>query len=157
MRLPEPRRILSLVRGASLAWAAMLLTSPVHADQALPRLSPASGARRYEAALELTPMAKALIAAAYGKRPDRSYFGGCSNGGRHTFVAMTLVDWVENGHAPDRVVAYARGAGDAVGVNPDVPSGWSPHRSRPLCPYPKVAPAKPGATDLETADSFVCQ
>ena len=34
-------------------------------------------------------MAKALIASAYGKRPDRSYFGGCSNGGRHTFVAMT--------------------------------------------------------------------
>ncbi len=32
-------------------------------------------------------MAKALIAAAYGKRPDRSYFGGCSNGGRHTLVA----------------------------------------------------------------------
>ena len=28
-----------------------------------------------------------LIAAAYGKGPDRSYFGGCSNGGRHTLVA----------------------------------------------------------------------
>ncbi|HEY0858040.1 MAG TPA: tannase/feruloyl esterase family alpha/beta hydrolase [Albitalea sp.] len=41
----------------------------------------------YQAVGKLTPMAKALIANAYGKGPDRSYFGGCSNGGRHTLVA----------------------------------------------------------------------
>jgi Tannase and feruloyl esterase len=41
----------------------------------------------YQAVGKLTPMAKALIAAAYGKGPDRSYIGGCSNGGRHTLVA----------------------------------------------------------------------
>lgn len=41
----------------------------------------------YQAVGTLTPMAKALIANAYGKGPDRSYFGGCSNGGRHTLVA----------------------------------------------------------------------
>ncbi len=41
----------------------------------------------YNAVAELTPMAKALIEEAYGKQPDRSYFGGCSNGGRHTMVA----------------------------------------------------------------------
>jgi hypothetical protein len=41
----------------------------------------------YQAVGTLTPMAKQLIAAAYGKAPDRSYFGGCSNGGRHTLVA----------------------------------------------------------------------
>ena len=35
----------------------------------------------------LTPMAKAAIRAAYGKAPDRSYIGGCSNGGRHAMVA----------------------------------------------------------------------
>ncbi|WOT05897.1 tannase/feruloyl esterase family alpha/beta hydrolase [Shewanella youngdeokensis] len=43
----------------------------------------------YNAVAELTPMAKALINVAYGKLPDRSYFGGCSNGGRHTMVAST--------------------------------------------------------------------
>ncbi len=32
-------------------------------------------------------MAKRLIGAAYGKGPDRSYIGGCSNGGRHAMVA----------------------------------------------------------------------
>ncbi len=41
----------------------------------------------YQAVGKLTPMAKAAIATAYGKGPDRSYFGGCSNGGRHTLVA----------------------------------------------------------------------
>ncbi|HYP71310.1 MAG TPA: tannase/feruloyl esterase family alpha/beta hydrolase, partial [Variovorax sp.] len=43
----------------------------------------------YQAVAKLTPMAKGLIATAYGKQPDRSYFGGCSNGGRHTMVAMS--------------------------------------------------------------------
>lgn len=43
----------------------------------------------YQAVGKLTPMAKAMIATAYGKGPDRSYFAGCSNGGRHAMVAAT--------------------------------------------------------------------
>jgi hypothetical protein len=72
-------------------------------------------------------------------------------------MLTALVGWVEQGEAPDRVIAHARGKGNAVGANPDVPSSWSPDRTRPLCPYPKVARLKAGATDLETADSFNCQ
>ena len=45
----------------------------------------------YQAVAKLTPMAKAIIQTAYGKAPDRSYFGGCSNGGRHTLVAASRV------------------------------------------------------------------
>jgi hypothetical protein len=41
----------------------------------------------YQAVGKLTPIAKSVIASAYGKGPDRSYIGGCSNGGRHTLVA----------------------------------------------------------------------
>ena len=41
----------------------------------------------YQAVAKLTPMAKHSLALVYGKGPDRSYFGGCSNGGRHTLVA----------------------------------------------------------------------
>lgn len=41
----------------------------------------------YRAVGTLTPMAKALIRAAYGKGPDRSYIAGTSNGGRHALVA----------------------------------------------------------------------
>ena len=33
----------------------------------------------YQAVGKLTPMAKQAIGLAYGKEPDRSYFGGCSN------------------------------------------------------------------------------
>ncbi len=67
-----------------------------------------------------------------------------------------LVAWVENGTAPDSVTAQARGAGNAAGVNPDIPSTWAANRTRPLCPYPKVARYK-GTGSIETADSFSCQ
>lgn len=40
----------------------------------------------YAAVGALTPMAKNLIAAAYGRGPDRSYMAGCSNGGRLSLV-----------------------------------------------------------------------
>jgi feruloyl esterase len=43
----------------------------------------------YNAVGTLTPMAKSLQAALYGKSPDRSYIGGCSNGGRHAMVAAS--------------------------------------------------------------------
>lgn len=72
-------------------------------------------------------------------------------------MLSALVEWVEKGEAPDSVVASARGEGNPGGVNADVPSSWSPDRSRPLCPYPKVARLKAGATDLERAASFTCQ
>jgi pimeloyl-ACP methyl ester carboxylesterase len=43
----------------------------------------------YNAVAQLTPMAKSLIAAYYGKGPDTSYFVGSSNGGRHGFVTAS--------------------------------------------------------------------
>jgi len=62
-------------------------------------------------------------------------------------MLTALVDWVERGQAPESVIAHARGAGNAVGANRDLPASWSPNRSRPLCPYPKVARLKPGASE----------
>jgi pimeloyl-ACP methyl ester carboxylesterase len=66
-----------------------------------------------------------------------------------------LVAWVEQGRAPDRVVAQARGAGNAV-PNPELPSAWAADRSRPLCPYPLVARYK-GAGDIDRAEHFECR
>ncbi|SHO56989.1 tannase/feruloyl esterase family alpha/beta hydrolase [Vibrio quintilis] len=67
-----------------------------------------------------------------------------------------LVNWVEYGEAPDRIVATARGAGNAGGVNRELPSDWSASRTRPLCPYPQIAVYK-GSGDSEKAENFVCK
>jgi Tannase and feruloyl esterase len=70
-------------------------------------------------------------------------------------MLSSLVAWVEQGTAPDSVIASARGVGNAAGANAAVPGTWSPTRTRPLCPYPKVAKYK-GSGDIEVADSFSC-
>lgn len=71
------------------------------------------------------------------------------------FDALTpLMAWVEQGQAPDAIVASARGSGSDA-PNADVPVGWSSQRSRPLCPYPQVARYVGG--DVEAASSFVCR
>lgn len=82
----------------------------------------------------------------------------CSGGpATDQFDMLTpLVNWVEKGQAPDSVLASARGTGNAGGVNADVPAAWSAARSRPLCPYPKVARYK-GSGSVEDAASFGCQ
>jgi len=60
-----------------------------------------------------------------------------------------LVAWTEKGIAPDTIMAT---------VSPDnkeVPADWSPTRTRPLCPWPKVARYVGG--DKEKAESFACR
>ena len=64
-------------------------------------------------------------------------------------MLSAIVDWAEKGNAPDRIIAS---------VSPDnkeVPADWSPDRTRPLCPWPKVARYQGG--DIEKAESFVCK
>ena len=82
-----------------------------------------------------------------------------SRGGPATdqFDALAaLVAWVENGQAPDSIVASARGAGNAGGVNADVPADWNPARTRPLCPYPQVARYN-GSGDMDSASNYSCK
>ncbi|HEU0203221.1 MAG TPA: tannase/feruloyl esterase family alpha/beta hydrolase [Burkholderiaceae bacterium] len=81
----------------------------------------------------------------------------CSGGpSTDQFDLLTpLVQWVEQGQPPERVIASARGAGNPGGANPEVPAGWAPNRTRPLCAYPSVAVYKGG--DVEKAESFVCR
>jgi feruloyl esterase len=84
---------------------------------------------------------------------------GHTRGGPATdqFDALgALVDWVERGRAPDRIVATARGAGNPGGVNADVPANWAPNRTRPLCPYPAIARYN-GSGSIDSADSFSCR
>jgi feruloyl esterase len=55
-----------------------------------------------------------------------------------------IADWVENGRAPDQVIARKAAAGDAVS------------RTRPLCPYPQHA-EYPGSGSTDDAANFVCR
>jgi feruloyl esterase len=72
--------------------------------------------------------------------------GHCALGpSTYAFDAFTpLVNWVENGIAPDSIVAMAP---------PGTP--W-PGRTRPLCPYPKQT-RYIGSGDIENAANFVCE
>jgi len=84
--------------------------------------------------------------------------GHCS-GGPATDQAdflSPLVAWVEQGRAPDAIVASARGAGNPGGVNAELPANWAPDRTRPLCAYPEVAFYK-GRGDVEKAANWVCR
>lgn len=78
------------ITGALQQGFAVLSSDAGHTPRQLPHFAIDPQARLdygYQAAATLTPLAKRLIAQAYGKGPDRSYFGGCSNGGRHAMVA----------------------------------------------------------------------
>lgn len=70
-------------------------------------------------------------------------------------LLSALVTWVEGGEAPERVIAKARGAGNPGGVNTELPAGWAPDRTRPLCSYPGVATYQGG--NPERAESFSCK
>ena len=72
----------------------------------------------------------------------------CSGGvGPDHFDALTaVVDWVEEGRAPEKMIASQF---------PDHKTFGSPLRTRPLCPYPKVAQySGKGSTDDES--NFTC-
>ena len=78
------------------------------------------------------------------------HMGHCQGGpATDRFDALgALVDWVENGKAPDRIDARLNPA------NREVPDGWAKTRSRPLCPHPQVMRYAGG--DVESAASFRC-
>ncbi|CAB1056681.1 Chlorogenate esterase [Olavius sp. associated proteobacterium Delta 1] len=94
----------------------------------------------YNAVAELTPMAKRLIKTYYGKFPDKSYFAGCSNGGRHTMVAASRYAKQYDGffagspgfNLPQAAVSQLWGAqqyatiSEYVGGRPDIWSSFSP-------------------------------
>ena len=84
--------------------------------------------------------------------------GHCSGGpATDQFDLLTpLVAWVEQGEAPERIIAGARGSGNAGGVNAELPSDWSATRNRPLCPYPQVARYQ-GSGSPERAANFSCE
>jgi feruloyl esterase len=79
----------------------------------------------------------------------------CS-GGSHaldSFDPLTaIVDWVEEGTAPDSMIA-----GNSFNIKSNPVSGGAlpPLRTRPLCPYPQFAQYT-GTGDIDDAANFKC-
>jgi feruloyl esterase len=71
--------------------------------------------------------------------------GHCSGGeGPDTFDKISVLEqWVEQGRAPDRIIASHQTAG-------------KPDRTRPLCPYPQTARYQ-GNGSIDDAANFVCK
>lgn len=83
---------------------------------------------------------KALASARLFLIPGMTHCGGGPS--TDEFDSLTALEqWVEAGHAPERIVA----SGKAF-----------PHRTRPLCPYPQYA-AYNGSGDPEDATHFTCK
>jgi feruloyl esterase len=108
-----------------------------------PQISPGSSVQYY------TRVAAALGGAAnihHAYRlfmvPGMAHCGG-GNGPNSFDMLGALERWVEEGKAPDAIVA-ARVTGGAAG------------RTRPLCPYPQVA-AYTGSGSTDEASSFACR
>ena len=82
----------------------------------------------------------------------------CSGGpATDQFDALTpLVQWVEQGKAPQSILASVRGDGNLGGMNAELPKDWSGNRTRPLCAYPAIAKYK-GSGSIEDAANFSCQ
>ncbi len=68
-------------------------------------------------------------------------------GATHFDPLSAVVDWVEHGVAPDKIIA---------GKLPPAETGDSANFQRPLCPYPRVAQYQ-GTGNTNDASSFVCR
>jgi hypothetical protein len=76
--------------------------------------------------------------------------GGIATDRFDAFAA--IVDWVEEGHAPDRILAAANPANPSLD---DLATPVSPTRTRPLCPYPRYA-RYVGSGNSNDAANFEC-
>jgi feruloyl esterase len=82
-----------------------------------------------------------------GAGPNAFGQGGTPNGDRFHSIDAALEAWVEQGTAPDRLIATK------YKINADSKSGVA--RTRPLCAWPQVAVYK-GSRSTEDAANFVC-
>ena len=82
----------------------------------------------YAADMTLAPIAKAILTAHYGRKPDFSYYGGCSNGGRHAMVAASRMPEQYDGYLvgdpgfdlPRAALQHAWDAQAFVKADPDI-------------------------------------
>jgi len=87
----------------------------------------------YSADLTLAPIAQAIIAAHYGKKPEYSYMYGCSNGGRHAMVDASRMPEAYDGFLvgnpgfdlPKAAIQHAWDLQNLTRINPDIRKSFS--------------------------------
>jgi len=108
-----------------------------------PQISPGNSPQYYNRVLEKVGD-RSKVDASYRlfMVPGMAHCGGGE--GPNTFDMIAALErWVENGSAPDQIIAAHL-------------TGGKPDRTRPLCPYPEIAAYK-GTGSIDDAASFVCR
>jgi feruloyl esterase len=120
----------------------------------------------YKAVEVLTPIGKQLIATYYGKPADRSYGVGCSNGGRHAFVAAARLAQEYDGflagapgfNLPKAAVQHAHDVQSFKAVNGDIRTAFSREDLSLVADGIRAAcDAADGLADGMVLDSNACQ
>ncbi len=86
----------------------------------------------------------------YFQAPGVGHCGGGDGPQMPSNLFDIMVNWVENGVAPDRIIA-----GDGVSTGGNYYGTPVPTRTRPLCPFPQTAVYN-GSGDPNVAGSFHC-
>ena len=108
-----------------------------------PQISPANATQYYRRVVDTVGDAEAVHASyRLFMAPGMGHCGGGDGPSRFDMLTA-LEEWVEEGTAPDRIVA-SRTRDGAV------------DRTRPLCPYPQQA-VYTGTGSTDAADNFVCR
>lgn len=120
----------------------------------------------YAADLTLSPIAKAIIEAHYGRKPGYSYMFGCSNGGRHAMVMASRKPDLYDGYLvgnpgfnlPRAALQHAWDVRLLAGINPDVRKSITRDDGKLISTkILQACDALDGAKDGITANLAACQ
>jgi pimeloyl-ACP methyl ester carboxylesterase len=120
----------------------------------------------YGADMTLSPIAKVIIAANYGKKPDYSYMAGCSNGGRHTMVAAERMPDNYDGflvgnpgfNLPKSAIQHAWDVQAFAGADPDIRRSITKEDARLIsAKITEACDALDGVKDGLTSNLAACQ
>ena len=107
-----------------------------------PQISPGNSTQYYEGVVKTVGASKVDGSYRLFMAPGMGHCGGGE--GPNTFdMVAALEQWVEQGKAPDQIVASKATSGVV-------------ERTRPLCPYPQVATYK-GSGTMDEAANFACR
>ena len=120
----------------------------------------------YSADMTLAPIARAILVAYYGRKPDFAYYGGCSNGGRHAMVAAARMPDQYDGFLagdpgfdlPRAAIQHAWDAQAFVKADPDIRKAISREDAKLISRRITAACDKlDGVEDGLTANLKACQ